>query len=280
MSISNKALIVNLRISQWTGRKLDRKATSSVEQNFTTDGKVGNYTKKLLPNCRELDAVSRQVSVMRNFFYEQTLPWYSDGSRIISSKAYLDFVNEFSKLRGKYEQAVAAFLSNYPRLRSNAAASLGALFNAADYPEVEYLSKAFACEIAFFPVPDVSDFRTEVLDSEKEVFLKAIRETEAAATRECWTRLHKVISKATERLGQPEAIFRDSLIENITDLCALLPKLNVMEDSSLETMRQEVERAVRSTSAAQCRASESARKKTADSLNDIMSRMSGLVGDL
>ena len=278
MGISDKALLVSIKISQWTGRKLDRAATRDVEDNFKTEGRVGNYTKKLLPKSSELKAIAQHVSAMRAYFYENTLPWYSDGSRIISSKNYIDFTKEFGKRKREFDAAVVSFLRNYDRLQRNAEANLGNLYNASDYPSAEALGLCFGCEIAFFPVPDVSDFRTEVLDSEKANFIKAMRETEAAATAECYNRLKKVISKATETLAQPKAIFRDSLIDNITELCELLPKLNVMEDSTLESVRQEVARVVRSTSSEGLRRSADDRKKATDALSGIMDKMAGVMG--
>ena len=278
MNISNKALIVNLKISQWTGRKLDRQATDAVEHDFKTAGRVGNYTKKLLPKSAELERVARLVSAMRAYFYEQTLPWYSDGSRIISSKAYLEFTQEFGKRKREFEDAVNAFLNNYDRLQRNAEATLGDLYRAQDYPTKERLRQCFDCEIAFFPVPDVSDFRTEVSEVEKEAFRKAIRETEAAAVSECYKRLHGVISRATEKLSDPNAVFRDSLIQNIKDLCKLLPKLNVTEDLELEAMRTEVEAVIQRTSAEHCRSNPDARKQTAEALKDSMARMRSAMG--
>ena len=86
MSLSNKALLVYLSISQWTGRRTDQTATASVETAFGTDRKVGNYSKNLLPGAKELELIKSQAHAIRRFYYENTLPWMTDGSRILSSK--------------------------------------------------------------------------------------------------------------------------------------------------------------------------------------------------
>jgi hypothetical protein len=44
-----------------------------------------------------------------------------------------------------------------------------------------------------------------------------------------------------EKLADPKAIFRDSMLENTREICALLPRLNFTDDPDLETMRQQVE---------------------------------------
>lgn len=278
MSLATKALLANLHISQWTGRKHDKRATGTVEEEYKSEKAVGNYTKKLLPGAKELDAVNRIAGGLREFFYEQSLPWCADGSRIISSKGYLEFTSEFRKRKTEFDNAVASFLDAYPTLRENARAKLGNLFAEGDYPTVSQLKGSFRCEVAFLPLPDVADFGTEILDSERDSFLTKMREVETNAMRECWTRLHDVVSKAAVRLQEPEAVFRDSLIQNIQDMCALLPKLNVTDNPDLERMRVEVEQLAAGMVPAQLRKSELVRTDAAQKLDAITSKMSVFMG--
>ena len=174
--LANKALIVSLKISQWGARKFDRNATTTVESSFATSGKVGNYTKKLLPGAKELEDIQRLSNNLRTFFHEQSLPWLSDGSRILSSKNYLDFTAQFRVKKQEFEQAVSQFLLQYPVLRERSKILLGSLFKETDYPSEQYLKKAFACKIAFMPVPNIDDFRVQILDEEKEVFLSKMKD--------------------------------------------------------------------------------------------------------
>jgi len=278
MSLSTKAVLVVLRISQWTARKLDRKASASVETAFSTTGKVGNYTKDLLPAARELDEIQRHAGNIRAFFYRNTLPWFSDGSRILSSKNYMDFTNEFRVKRADFDRAVSAFIQEYPKLREDAKTKLGHLFIDSEYPQVSQLASAFSCEVSFMPMPDVGDFRTEILESEKTAFLSKMRAVESDAVKECWNRLYEVVSKATDKLKQPDAVFRDSLIENISDMVSLLPKLNVTDDADLEAMRQTVAQVIASVSPVDMRKSNHARTDTAKKLDDITAKMSVFMG--
>lgn len=278
MAITNKALIVNMKISAWTGRKLDKVATNTVQTSHLTEDGAGNYTKKLLPGAEELREINRIAGAIRVFFHEQTLPWFSDGSRILSSKNYLDFTQSFRIKKSEFDSAVAVFLDKYPVLCEQARLKLGDLFRETEYPTVAGLRNAFECEIAFMPVPDVGDFRVEILDSEKDAFLNRMQEIESNAMRECWTRLYEVVSKASARLQSPEALIRDSLIQNIADICALLPKLNVSDDPDLEAMRANVETLVSGISAYECRESKDARNEAAAKLNDITSKMSAFMG--
>lgn len=278
MSLSTKAILFSLKISVWTARKQDQKATSTVETSFSTQKKVGNYTKKLLPDAKELENVKAIAEETRKFFRDQTLPWLSDGTRIVSAKNYFELTQELRKRKDSFERSVSEFLGAYETLRNDAANKLGALFNAADYPTANELRSSFKFDLTPLPMPEISDFRTEVLDSEKNEFLAKMREVENESIRHCYAKLSEVVSRAVEKLKTPDAKFKDSLIENIADICRLLPKLNIHEDSALEATRREVESLVSKISPDTIRENKLERETTAKKLADIDSKISALMG--
>jgi hypothetical protein len=276
--LSNKALLVYVSISQWAGRKLDKRATGTVETTFATQSKVGNYTKKLLPGATELAKIGAVAGATRDLFYTNTLPWLADGARILSSKNYLDFVRAFQAKKIEFQTAVDEFLTVYPVLKDQARSKLGALYSDLDYPIEARLRDLFQCEIVFMPMPEVSDFRTEVLDSEKNDFMAKMRDVESKATADCFQRLSDVVARAATKLSSPDAIFRDSLIENITDICGLLPKLNITDNPDLETARLEVEALVSKISPETCRVNPAERQDVARQLADINAKMGAFMG--
>jgi hypothetical protein len=278
VSITTKALIVSLRISQWTGRKLDKDATETVETEYKTEKQVGNYTKKLLPSAAELKAIERCASGIRQYFAEQTLPWCMDGSRILAAQNYMAFTAQYRILKAEFDAAVSTFIRKYPDLKAQAWSQLGKMFNDDEYPTQSRLETAFSCEVTFMPVPDVGDFRVQILDSEKEAFMQRMREVENDAMRDCWNRLYDVVAKATYKLRDPNAIFRDSLIENIHEVCALLPRLNISDDPKLEEMRIKVEGIVAKMQPDTVRENAHARNEAVDKLSDITSKMSAFMG--
>lgn len=276
--LNQKAMLVYLSISQWTGRKLDRRATETVAKTHAASSAAGNYTKKLLPGARELERVNAHAHAMRRFFYEQTLPWFSDGARIISAKNYMEFTREFQKRKSELDAAVSEFLDVYPALQAHAQNALGDLYSPADYPSGVSLARKFTCEIDFMPLPDVGDFRTEISDSEREKFLSRMRDVETRAMRDAWSRLYDVIEKAAEKLKTPDAIFRNSLLDNVTELCSLLPRLNVTDDPQLEAKRLEVESLVAKMSPDVLRDNALERQNAAAKLNEIMNSMGAFMG--
>lgn len=277
MSISNKALLVNLSISQWAAKRIDKQATNTVEVSHKTQSRVGNFTKKLIFGD-ELDNIHTLAGNIRTWFYQNTLPWATDGSRMLKNSNYFEFTETWRAKQNEFETLKQAFLNAYPTLRENARQKLGELFQESEYPDQNNLENSFSCSLTFMPVPDISDFRVDLSDFEKKTFLDTMRRVETEALTECWTRLKEVVSKATNKLSDPGAVFRNSLIDNVQEMCSLLPKLNVMDDPNLESMRREVEKLILNISADRCRENNTARQDAAAKLADIEAKMSAFMG--
>lgn len=276
--LARNALLVRLVIHQWSGVKQDQKARETVETTHKTEMRVGNYQKHLLPKCKELKAIQNVAQNIRMFFDRKTLPWYADGTGMLASNLYMDFAQEFQKRRMEYEKAVQEFLNNYDSLKARAQMSLGDLYNEGDYPTVAQLQYSFSCEVTYMPVPDVTDFRVELPEAERNKFMNQMKDAEANARLDVYQRLTKVIKKAAETLGEPDAIFRDSLINNINELLNLVPALNVTEDQDLEKLRAEVYSYTSTISPDVCRGVNTVREETAKKLNEIADRMGMFMG--
>ena len=77
-SISTAAMLVELSIGTWTGRKLDKRASQDVTSQNNADKGVANVHKKLLGDCAELDAVQKFTANARNVHYACTMPCGDD----------------------------------------------------------------------------------------------------------------------------------------------------------------------------------------------------------
>lgn len=235
-NLSSKALLVQLNFSAWTGKRQDKRAAETIKNQHETKGNVGHYMKSLLPLSKELADIHTIVSRMRNFFYEQTAPWMSDGARIIKATNHLKFNETMNKHKRDFEQAINDFLLVYPKQRLEAQSVLGSLFNELEYPSTDELRLKFCVKLNYMPLPDVSDFRTEISDEDKKAFLESIEEIKAQSLKDAYKRLHTVIKNAADRLGDSSAIFKDSLIENIKEMSKLIPELNIVDDMSLDNL--------------------------------------------
>lgn len=274
-SLSSKAMLVSVKISAWSGRKIDEKATDTANVAHGANALAGRYNKSLLPGATELQEVNQMASKARKYFHEQTLPWMADGSRIISSKNYLSFQTEMRKIQRDFSAAVKNFEAAYPKLQKEAAKSLGGLFNSDEYPDS--IAEKFSIDVKLLPMPDVKDFRVDVSENEKKRFMESMKEVENAAVKDCWERLHTVVKNAAEKLAKPDAIFRDSLLENVTEITELLPKLNITDDAELDKANEEVKKLVSGFKAEELRTDAKERSNASKELADIERKMGAIM---
>jgi hypothetical protein len=281
MKLSDKALLVQLNVSQWTARKLDRKATEQVAKNNNTSLSAGRYNKSLLPMNDYLANVHQKTTLIRKKYYANTLPWGIEGTQMLPSANYLAFMNEFRKEKGDWESLVSKFYDEYPRLRTDAERFLGDLYNKADYPPLHELQRKFKIDLAVFPVP-ADDFRVEISDHELSRIQQDVedRVQNAAKTAmdEAWQRLFDRVKHMAEKLADPKAVFRDTLVENTKDVCSILSRLNFTDDPDLEAMRQEVEQSLANNHPEALRNNPDLRRDKAAEASDIMKRMGAFMG--
>lgn len=281
MKLSDKALLVQLNVSQWTARKLDKKATDLVAQASNTGNHAGRYNKSLLPMNEYLDNVHKKTTLIRKEYYHNTLPWGIDGTMILPTDNYLDFMAKFRQYKSEWEMLVDNFLVAYPQLQLNAQRYLGDLYNPNDYPSVDVLRRKFSMDMTVLPVPS-NDFRVgideqELADIQQQVEAR-VQQSTKVAMQEAWQRLYDKVKSMAERLSDTKAVFRDTLITNIQDVCDVLKRLNVTGDEDLENMRLMVEDTLANNNPESLRLDLDLRKKKSSEAKDILDRMGAFMG--
>jgi len=273
---------MSLNISQWSARKLDRNETAAVAAKHGTRESVARVNKSLLPMAQSLERIHKLTGAIRTEFYKLTLPW-GDGQGILKADAYLTVAPRFGALKTEWQDAVNAFLADYPTLRDDAKILLSSLYREEDYPEVSHLRDKFRMDISFgiLPAPEdcgkmgmLGDF-ADVIAQDMAAQYTAREQT---AMNEAWQRLHDTVSRAQERLADPQAIFRNSLIENARELCAVLPSLNISNDPNLEAMRQTLEKSLCQYEPDHLRDNPYLRSEVANKMDDILDKMSAFYG--
>lgn len=281
MNLNDRALLVQLNISQWTARKYDKKATKQVADDNRVDMNVGRYNKSLLPMNDQLDLVHRKANAIRSEFYANTLPWGIEGTQLLPTANYLEFMTDFRKKKGEWQWLVNIFVMNFPDYIDDARRALGPMFDEADYPSATAIETKFKMDLAVFPVP-TTDFRVKLAGDEltriQQDVERRVQEASASAMKDVWQRLYDKVKHIEERLANPSAVFRDTMLENARELCELLPRLNFADDPQLEQMRQEVERKLVSYHPDALRNDPDLRKDTAAKAKEIMDRMAVFMG--
>ena len=281
MKLSDKALLVQLNISQWTARKYDKRATEQVAQQNGSASQAGRYNKSLLPMNDALNNIHQKSTLIRKKFYTNTLPWGIEGTMMLPSANYLNFMTEFRKEKADWESLVDTFYHEYPRLHADAQRFLGNLYNKADYPELYDIQRKFNMDMAVFPVPS-NDFRVSIGDAELERIQQdveaRVENSAQQAMKEAWQRLYDRVKHMAEKLADPKAVFRDTLVENTKEVCSILSRLNFADDPDLETMRQQVEGSLANNHPESLRNDPDLRKNKAEEAKAIMDKMGAFMG--
>lgn len=243
-SLSENCVLVGLHCRYWRGIRQDKRAEKAVEREFSTMGDAGRYSKRVI-SADDISPVLTVISQARTYLDGLSLPWQDGGYRIIPTAIYLDVAAEMRGLRGQFDQAVEGFLARYQSMRAAAEIRLGNLFSPDDFPPIEQVRRKFAFGLETTPV--AVDWRVNLSDS-AVADLQAQTETMVAERIESATlalieRLRDVISRAAEKLGGG-GVFRDSLLGNIQDVVAVLPKLNIAQDARIDGLIRSLERSV------------------------------------
>lgn len=280
-TLTQRAMVMNLRIGYWQGNRLDKAASAEVVAAKGAKGDSARVNKSLIPK-EALAPIKTAMNAVRAHFYERTMPWRDNGDRIITRMLYLDFVPEHERLVSAFREEVDKFLTTtYPSAREQAGFHLGDLFNPDDYPSASELRHKFYIELDIDAISTVGDFRVEL--DEKHV--NQIKDQmEAAAVRrvnvamqDVWRRLAETIGYFHERMSDPEAIFRDSTINNLNELIELIPGLNVLDDPNIEQIRRMVDGKLTGLDAKEIRKDPAHRAELATEAEKVLDVMKGFM---
>lgn len=283
--INTRAMLAKLSISVWTARKYDKAATEEVTRSHGASMDAGRFNKHLLGGkaaAASHNAVVSASSSARVVHYAQTLPWSDDGWRILPTDNWMHYTGEIRKVTNTFSNAVYDFTAQYPDLRTQAKALLNGLYRDEDYPDPATIGKRFAIGVEYAPIPARGDVRINLPQAQIDDIEKRIEErvnnAVADAMRDAWGRLHGVVERVRERLSDPDAIFRDSLISNVRECVDVLARLNLTNDPKLEEMRLRVQSELGTLDPESLREHHYVRDHAAQSAQDIINAMAGMYG--
>ena len=273
--IQDKAMLVSLKVSTWNPRKYDRQVTADVEEHYNSKDS-GRFNKQLI-NMSDLKEITEVISELRTYHYYNTLPWLDNGTRVLPSTLYFEYTQKIASLKNSFDNAVRQFVNNYTNVVESAKTSLGLLYKPEDYPTEEQLKSKFEISTIFLPIPTADDFRVDINDTEMQTIKANLEKEQANMTNEIvislWERLKEVVSTMHTKLDKDDAIFRNSLVENVRTLCKTLPSLNVTQDQNLIDISTEVIDLLDGINADDIRADGELRKEIALDTKNIIEKM-------
>ena len=280
--IATSAMQVELNISCWTARKLDKRVSEEVDAAKHTKVKAGNYHKHLLAGNPHLDAVVKYAAKVRLWNTQQTIPWSDSGTRIVTMENLFSggYKRQLDDHKIEFDRLAANFIGIYPTLISAAAFQLGDLFDRDEYPEVDTLEKRFKFNYSLIPIPTSGDFRIDIAEQAKAELVadyeRQFTERLNNAMRDVWDRLYDCLSHMSERLASDDEgkrkVFHGTLLTNAQDLITLLSRLNVTNDPKLEQARRDLQAALVNTDISSLKDSDYVRENVKSKVDDILKR--------
>jgi len=252
-SIASSAMLCELSISTWTGRKKDKRASEEVTTSNKASAGVANVSKKLLADCAELVAIQKLTANIRNMHYNMTMPWSDTGLRLLPTAQYFKYHEQMTAMQNEYNSLVDTFLRDYDNEIINAQLKLGDLFDLFEYPTVDSLRHKFGFRLSYIPLPDAGDFRIDVgneaTDQIRTEYQSYYSRQLENAMNDVWQRAYDALSRMSERLdyqdNENKKIFRDTLVSNVTDMVELLHVCNVTGDSQMSALANQLDETLR-----------------------------------
>ncbi len=289
VEFSKTAMLVSLNARCYGAKKEDKKISREVADAHNTSTDSGKYSKNLVPKD-SLEPVQKSITALRGFFYENTLPWLDEGIRVLPSANYETFKAGLESLRDDYDVAVRGFTNAWPDIVENARKKLADMFDVRDYPAD--IRSRFGCTVRFMPIAESGDFRVTMADAERTALQADIAatlgEAQKGATADIYDRLLTAVRAMAAKLSaykpavgadKAQGVFRDSLVDNLRDVVALVPRLNFAGDTELVRLCNEIQAELLAVDAPTLRESDSVRADVADKASAISARIAEFMGD-
>ena len=283
-NIDTCALLVELNVSQWTARKLDRSTTDELVSNKHAQAKgAARVNKNLFAGRSELEVVGQHVTETRSFVYDNTLPWSDSGIRLLPSAKFMEFNAKLQQAEDKFYGLVTEFVTVYPSLITAQAMALGDMFNRNDYPQPTDIEHRFNFNVNYMPVPASGDFRVDIGNDAQEELRKKLSsladERVEYAMKDIKSRLLEHLKRMSDRLSidyvsgeaKPRK-FHDSLLDGAHDLCDLADSLNIVGDVQLSDARKALKKAIGGIDVKDLRKDVGARNDVKTQVDDILSK--------
>jgi len=243
MALQNSGILVSLKITQWSARKLDRGTSFEVCKTKHADQGSGSFNKQIIPK-KYLANINQLVNKIRNYHYANTLAWEHKGSDLLPSRNYFKYMTRMGELQDQFTDAVAEFIKHYDTVVAQVQNNLNDLYDIGDYPSPSEINRKFYMEITTTPIPAAGDFRIDInnkeLDKLKSKLAEQLNQAELAAEKDLFSRLYTTLAKTIVTLGDPNAIFRNSLIFNIEDICTKIPDMNITDNQNLNRVAHSI----------------------------------------
>lgn len=272
--LENRTMLIRLKVGKWSPSVADAKATQIIENTKPEEGeeltaqqelggqpvaeaeetkkprKAGKFRKWLIDIDNPLwQAIVNAEGRARKLHKALTLKWVVDGAGVLPRERVRPYINAINVIRDDFWAAVNAFVEGLPALIAERRAALQpiGLFCEDDYPSREKILAEFKFQYIPHPMAAATvseELLNQLSEEDRQEILPLIGDGAASVMQtienDLLQRVADTVGRMAERLADPTAIFRDSLVENIRGLATTLGDLNVLGSEEVETIRQQI----------------------------------------
>jgi hypothetical protein len=267
MSIADRALLVHRSLTAWSGRRYDPAESRDLTERRGAATDSARVNKLLVPKD-VLRPIEQHDGEWQRWHESMTLPYPARGFAILCGEAYFDYCEGTTVRTEARLRLVDQLGAVLPGALSGAATRLGGLLKPGDVPEVDWVLARYTAEVVFLPFPDTSKIDALIGERAANDTARYLDSTVADAMRDVWQRVYDVAERMRERLearnADPTARVYASVVDNVRELAALLPKLNLTGDTRLDQMGREIAKRLAVWSVEELREDEGARATAID----------------
>tara|TARA_R110002110_G_scaffold163978_1_gene364035 strand:+ start:123 stop:980 length:858 start_codon:yes stop_codon:yes gene_type:complete len=251
MSISDRAVLVQLNISSWGTERLDKSQTERINVLNNADAKAGKVHKDLMCGTTLAKDIDLHVGRSRLWNNQNTMPWQDRGARLLPTSLFLSYKDEMNSRETNFETMVNRFVPNYAAAKQTARNYLGSMYREEDYPDVNDIASKYKWTLSVSPIPSSGHFCLDVPAEDLENVRKScddfVEQKVAEAMRKPWEDLHNMLTGMSGKLQEVDELngtpkrFHETFVTNALDLCKLLNHMNITNDPQLDKARQQLE---------------------------------------
>jgi hypothetical protein len=250
-SLARSGMLVIFKASYWQGTVKDKSATADVTSRNNAETGSAVVSKKLLPNCAELDAIKKHIARARLLHYELTFDWMGE-LRAMPTMGLTRYMDKMDPELAEHKRLCEAFFDVYEWELSQAPIKLGDLYNASDYFSLDEMKRKFSIEIRTCNMPEAGDWRIDInnqaLVEQKEQYERHYQELIGNMVGDFKDRLVAALSNISSKLvPAPEGEksngkrMHANILSNVLDILPMADIFGLGEDSQIASLRRKIE---------------------------------------
>lgn len=284
-TISSSSMLVELTISVWTAKRLDKRASEEVATANRADKNVARVTKNLLADVAELDALQKFAGNVRNMHYNATLPWSDMGPRLLVTSKFFKYQADFTALQAEFDRMVDIFVNAYDLEVAQQQAKMGDLFDVSAYPNKDDLRSKFKFKINYMPLPAAGDWRLDINAEAqrqlREQYEDSYKTQLHGAMRDIWQRLFDTLTVLSRQLadqtedGKTPKIYA-SVFDRALEVIDLMESCNMTGDPAMQLMQRKLALAFRGVTVDAVKDDNHLRRETKKSIDEVIRSLPSL----